>query len=649
MRILLLIVATTFLFAQNVLATVDTTIGISAPRSMTKDYKVLAHYLCDAEADERAKANAIYNWITHNIRYDVKALQTGKIKPSKVEKVLKNRIGVCEGYAKLFTAMCQEVGLKAMNIDGYAKDWMFDNGTRVYLPRHMWCAVQVNGSWQFADPTWGAGNMVQAPLWWQAVINKVLRRKVSYSKRMKFRLRYDSSYCMQDPEAFRLKHLPADPIWQLTDTSMPLGFFESGDSAVVYFNEHYSQPKQQNADLVRISDLADDKATMEAVDREYSFNNRYIFSLAMKQSLQANSNIEKILADSTGTSGETLLKEAVNALKKSEDHVKAQKKYFPEEYSELKKKNRDKNIEAKKYINKIKADDKKLVSQCNMHRKATSLKAKKVSKNYGLAAARKRELDINRLANQEPSKIQKQETDPAMRELADSIAVRNKRLDTLQVALRAKEARIQGIQAANQVRLDTLIAALTATDSFLINETTYRLAMKDNCDDEIKLWSGLFKEKKFREADTLHKYYMANYDTVIALYDDAQKTRVIQFNTYKKNMHDIEKYGKLNKNADAILSTYPELVTNYTSTIDSGNSTLMTANAYLKMNKKLFAGLAKVYKRQLMLAEYMNKAETMRKKIEQATIANRQAFDNSENKKQIAKIKSSIKKLESIN
>jgi len=143
-------------------AQVDTVIGITAPK--TSDYKELAHSLCDGLGGEKEKANAIYNWITHNISYDVKAMNKLNFKPEdKAEKALKNRLAVCEGYAMLFTELCREAGLKAVNIDGYAKDWIFDNGDSLYIPRHMWAAVEINGQWWLNDPTWGAGGLVQSP------------------------------------------------------------------------------------------------------------------------------------------------------------------------------------------------------------------------------------------------------------------------------------------------------------------------------------------------------------------------------------------------------------------------------------------------------------------------------------------------------
>ena len=647
MKYILLTIISSF-FVVSGFCTVDTTIGISAPGSATKSYQSLAHYLCDGQTGEQAKANALYNWVTHNIRYDVKAAQSGKLKPTNAEKTLNSRTAVCEGYARLFTAMCKEVGLKAVNVEGYAKDWMFDNGEKVYIPRHMWCAVMIDGKWQQADPTWGAGSLYQAPIWWRKMLNLIMRKKVTYSKRLKFRFKYDSTYFMQDPQLFMLTHLPADPVWQLADTIMPLPVFEAGDTAMMAFYKQYSHPKQANPKLTAISEMDEDKASLEAADRSYAYNDRCPVILAVKQSLRSKDDIEKIVNDSTADikQKEKLLNDAIRASKISAEHVKAQKVYFPGEYNDLKKKNRDKNLEAKQYIMKIKTDDKQLITQCKKYQKSTITKAKRINKKASDASARRHGLDPQKVQDQEPSKVQKQLIAPEMLVLDDSIKSRKMSIDTLQLVLNEKDFIIKKTQGENRVRLDSLVKCLAIADSFLIKEAQARLNMKDNYDDEVILWSKLFRQVKYAQADTLHRYYAAYHDTVVNMYEERHKLQVAQYDVYKKNLRDMEKYCKWNSNDTSISTMYPQWVVSYSSAIDSGNTTLSEAASYIRTNKKLFAILAKEYKRQLVITEYMNKAETNRKKLEQAAIAGRQAFDNKENKKQADMLKKRIKEME---
>jgi len=81
-------------------AQIDTAIGITAPGNAARDYRSLAHYLCDGQQDDKAKANAIYNWITHNIEYDVNALKSFPVKTvARSEKAAKT-LKTVKAYAR---------------------------------------------------------------------------------------------------------------------------------------------------------------------------------------------------------------------------------------------------------------------------------------------------------------------------------------------------------------------------------------------------------------------------------------------------------------------------------------------------------------------------------------------------------------------
>jgi len=504
-------------FSFSTAAQIDTTTGISAPKDASRNYKDLAHYLCDAQSSEQAKANAIYNWITHNIKYDVAALQSGKLVSEKqAEHALKNHKAVCEGYAMLFTAMCREAGLNAVNVEGYAKDWTFDNGDKLYIPRHMWCAVMINGKWQLADPTWGAGGLVQKQPEIKKIINKVLHIHTWSAKNLKFEFKYDPQYFMQDPLVFRLRHLPSDPIWQLTDSLMPLQIFEAGDSAVLTFNKSYNKLNQSNPELLRISGLDEKQKIFELADRAYAYNNRFPVILAVKQIYKATSEVEKAFADSDIQTGLILINDAQHVLQRSNDYITDQKKTFPGQYSELKKVNKNANQDAKKYIRAIKADDKRGIAQCNKYAKSASAKYNKAKKKSSEASKRKQGVSPGKIDNVETAKIQKKRNSPELIVLTDSFNARTIRFADLQKNIDTRDQRIKSLQSQNGIRLDSLGQYIVIADSALLLETVSRLNMHDSYNDEVVLWSGIFKSNKYAKADTLQKYYFINYDTIAA-------------------------------------------------------------------------------------------------------------------------------------
>ena len=114
------------LFTVRATAQIDTLLGTHAPKNVSTNYKKLAHHLCDSLDTDYQKVNAIYNWITNNISYDVKSIHQAKLREDKPNKVLKRKKTICGGYADLLTAMCSEVGIRAQTIEGYYKDWKFD-------------------------------------------------------------------------------------------------------------------------------------------------------------------------------------------------------------------------------------------------------------------------------------------------------------------------------------------------------------------------------------------------------------------------------------------------------------------------------------------------------------------------------------------
>ena len=56
---------------------------------------------------------------------------------------------VCEGYARAFMVLCQQLGVPCVLVDGPAKDGVFDQPED-----HMWNYVRLGGKWYAVDVTW---------------------------------------------------------------------------------------------------------------------------------------------------------------------------------------------------------------------------------------------------------------------------------------------------------------------------------------------------------------------------------------------------------------------------------------------------------------------------------------------------------------
>ncbi len=167
---------------------------------------------------DRGKARAIFSWITQHISYNTgifnyrrRNLITEKYDPwdsaaqwksgdeMTAWKVMRRRVAVCDGYAKLFKTLCDYAGLKAVVITGYAKGRMERNER--FRTNHTWNAVMIDGIWQLLDVTWASGY-------------------INYSD--EFVAHLEEKYFLSPPREFYKDHYPEDQRWTLLDhTPMP--------------------------------------------------------------------------------------------------------------------------------------------------------------------------------------------------------------------------------------------------------------------------------------------------------------------------------------------------------------------------------------------------------------------------------------------
>ncbi len=108
------------------------------------------------------KVEIIYNYITNNISYDYSksaTVQSGYL--PDLDKVLKEKKGICFDYASLMTGMLRSQNIPCKLIVGYA-DQDYHAWISVWSPETGWIdnAIFFNGiNWQIMDPTFAAGGI----------------------------------------------------------------------------------------------------------------------------------------------------------------------------------------------------------------------------------------------------------------------------------------------------------------------------------------------------------------------------------------------------------------------------------------------------------------------------------------------------------
>lgn len=188
----------------------------------------LAEQLTKSSKTELEKVTAIFRWITDNVSYKVRSSNNQAVigaaslknlkdeddnSPLKslnervAETVLKKRVAVCDGYARLFTTLCDFAGIRSEIIVGYARS-NSNKPTQRFGVNHYWNAVMIDNSWHLLDATWASGYMSM--------------------RGDRFVQEYDDNYFLTSPEIFIRDHYPEDARWTLLpDTKMPEEFRRS--------------------------------------------------------------------------------------------------------------------------------------------------------------------------------------------------------------------------------------------------------------------------------------------------------------------------------------------------------------------------------------------------------------------------------------
>ena len=193
------------------------------PEELSK--KLTSEYKTDLE-----KVRAIFRWITENISYykqpipskrkqkkkagysfpGPEELDTSALKPLSdrvAEKVLKDKRGVCEGYARLFKSLCDHAGIRSEIITGYARNEPTIAISR-FRSNHSWNAVKIDSTWYLLDVTWASG--------------------LTIFPTGEFLKYFDDYYFLTPPDKFIKHHYPDDLRWSLLSDLPLMSEFRQG-------------------------------------------------------------------------------------------------------------------------------------------------------------------------------------------------------------------------------------------------------------------------------------------------------------------------------------------------------------------------------------------------------------------------------------
>lgn len=226
----------------------------NTPAKYTQSVDKLAAYLIKPAKNDYEKVRSFYVWLAKNIAYDVdlfRRYRPGTSLQIGPEDVLKEGKAVCQGYADLFNALCDEAGIESRLIPGYSRGFGNRNRKDFSTADHAWNSVQINGQWYLLDATWGAGGL---------------------DEKMQYRAEFNEKYFLTSPESFVEDHMPLQPMWQLLDCPVSIKAFSTGDEAI---RQNVAEGKNCTSFLNKISEFD----AMPPADRELSAaEDAYLFN-----------------------------------------------------------------------------------------------------------------------------------------------------------------------------------------------------------------------------------------------------------------------------------------------------------------------------------------------------------------------------------
>lgn len=189
-------------------------IDIAAKNTSVNDSKTvqqLAKSLVKNCKTDIEKVRSFYVWIATNIRYDFVGFKTGKVPEQSANSTLRSKLAVCQGYSELFYSLCRLNNIDCYLVTGYSKGYGYKQSKKFEGTDHAWNAVKIDKKWHLIDVTWGSG-----------YVNENNQYVVYFAE----------EHFLSSPQSFILKHLPADPMWQLLPEAITISTFEKDSTFI---------------------------------------------------------------------------------------------------------------------------------------------------------------------------------------------------------------------------------------------------------------------------------------------------------------------------------------------------------------------------------------------------------------------------------
>ena len=603
---------------------------------------VLTENICNAADRDQKRVENIFYWVSHYIKVDVKRYNKQKISYDRTpNEILKSKKGDADDFAVLIKAMCESAGIRCQVIQGYEKNDLYENGAGFYKPNHTWNAILVNNKWELADAYNAAGDIEMDLSWFKKQLQKINKKKLYTSTKVKFIQNYNPDFLFQNPEEVRLSKIPVDPLWQLTDTIMPLVIFEKTEEDIRYFNENYSEISKYKTELSIVNALDKDEQIIECADRTFEYNPRYTEMKAKKHLSLANLEYKKLKnVDLEKQEKDDAIKKGNKEIATCKDYLMKQKQEIGKEYNELQQVNNEKRTDIIKYKQKFTTTNTKFIADAKSHltagnKKMSTLAAEAKAKKSGNVSK------WNTIKTQNP---EKKETSLEIITLKDSIAKRKVRIENYTNLINTSKSTIEKMQEEQQTLVENLRTYILKTDSSFRKEAIARSRKQDSFDDSIKTIRSALYYYKTEIVDSLQKQYFERYDAIIVIYDKIRKNYTTIIDWTADNIKDYEAYKKINNSSISLENQYDvSLQLNQQAKNGFINNNLSEIN-FINNNKPAMASMKNVYEKQNKYFDYLINNEDDRKALVKKVLEKNEEMEKKRNTQNIDNLKTTKEK-----
>ena len=457
-------------------------------------------------------------------------------------------------------------------------------------------------------------------------MQKVNKDKLYTSSKIKFNYDFKPEYYLQDVEELRLTRLPVDPVWQLTDSAMPIAIFEGSIDGIRYFNEHNSKPAQNQSKLYDLNQLNENEAILEAADRTYAFNPRYTSLKAQKHFALAQESLKKLKGKKDYNFVLEESEKAKSELTASKDILNQQKTEIGKEYDELRKVNNEKRSDVIRYKKNF----------TDMNRKFI-LKAKnEIQQAEQKKLTLTNETNVKRKKVNEPFKINTSKSNSPkqsneINRLLDSVSKRKALIYQINEEISGASQENEWDRKLQNSLIDSLNYAFKKTDSALKKEAVARSKKQDSFDDSVRTIRKTVFTYKNQGVDIIQQQYFDLYDSIQQHFETNKlKYQLIQ-DKAQLNAKNIEAAIQAGADAKEMQYAIDELQKIKKQSLEGCIQNNEQYKQYLTSHIHTFTQMKKIYEAENDYFDYLTKTEDDRKEYVKNLLDKAEEIDQKHN------------------